>query len=568
MNSSLATRCASRAAAAPRLISSARLHQATATTTRLQYSAILSSQRRQQTRLFSSPPSLQNRSPVNSYPPPPPPPGGPHPRPQGGRGGTWKQWALFNLAGVTGVLIFAGVLKSVPGPNNNNNQNGTSQNNGKNAVMNKISFRPFIIAAKEQVSPTAFVLTLRAGDPGAPLLGRGGAGAGEGVVKEAWEHGLWSVEVKQPQLQIARHYTPLPLSYSASTPVDGGDGVVSLSSDDDDDDDGKVLRFLIRKVDGGEVSTYLSKQRVGDPVWLRGPHLGFDVEKRLGGNGNGNGNGDGDGGNVVFLAGGTGIAPALQIARKLLDARKQGGEEEEEEKAKPRISILWANRRSADALGREELERLEASSSISGGSAKSSGFMPSIWGSSKKSPDKDSVTVDNNEEEGKSSLAQLICDLHQKHPNHFRVSYFVDEEDVYIGPRAVRAALSDASPRQLLPAAPSCAWHAPAALEQLPDNKDAERRGLSCLCTSNNNTTDNDNDNGSNSNSNSNSNSVSAAVAGANLICVSGPDGFIDVYAGPKRWHAGTEMQGPVRGLLERVLKDGEARGNWLVLKL
>ncbi|KAG4219440.1 hypothetical protein PC116_g32080, partial [Phytophthora cactorum] len=61
--------------------------------------------------------------------------------------------------------------------------------------------------------------------------------------------------------------------------------------------------------------------------------------------------------------------------------------------------------------------------------------------------------------------------------------------------------------------------------------------------------------------------------AGADLICVSGPDGFGGAYAGPKRWFGGTERQGPVRGILGEMMEDGKFKiggieRNWLVLKL
>ncbi len=69
-----------------------------------------------------------------------------------------------------------------------------------------------------------------------------------------------------------------------------------------------LLRFLIRTVDGGEVSHYLARLGLGDTVELRGPHLGFDVPLRMG-----------NAGQLVFLAGGTGIAPALQAIRAVLD---------------------------------------------------------------------------------------------------------------------------------------------------------------------------------------------------------------------------------------------------------
>jgi hypothetical protein len=120
------------------------------------------------------------------------------------------------------------------------------------------------------------------------------------------------------------------------------------SHDDDDDYDGKV-RLYVRRMERGEVSGYLARLRVGETVELRGPRLGFDLCARAGvGVGGGEGvveeegkgkGGAGRGRKVVFLAGGTGIAPALQAARALMD--RPGVE----------MEVIWANRRREDCVG-------------------------------------------------------------------------------------------------------------------------------------------------------------------------------------------------------------------------
>ncbi|KAI5867273.1 hypothetical protein GGS23DRAFT_612392 [Durotheca rogersii] len=368
-----------------------------------------------------------------------------------------------------------------------------------NDILSATDFRAFAIVAREAVSPSAFELAVRADGPGA------GSGPSPALAR-ARAHGLWSVEVKQPQLQIARHYTPLPSPRRCGDDGDDGD-------DDDDDDNGRTLRFLVRRVAGGEVSTYLSKLRVGDRVWLRGPHLGFDVGRRRGG-----------AGNVVFLAGGTGIAPALQIAARLLDGgSEQGGPPDVS------VSILWANRYAADALGRPQAR----------GGASS---LPRWWWSLGRSQVPEIAEAAGAD----SVLAHQIRGLQRRHPDHFHIAYFVDDEGTAIGARDVRLACdSGASPVQLPPANPSCPWHSPAALEQLPDDKDAGRHREGCVCR--------------------------GPGVGADLLCVSGPDGFVAAYGGPKVWRDGAETQGPVRGMLGQILAEEEEKGNmrnWLVLKL
>jgi len=123
------------------------------------------------------------------------------------------------------------------------------------------------------------------------------------------------VQIKQPQLQIARSYTPLPSSGT------GGGG-----------DDG-ALRFLVKREPGGEMTGYLFSLGVEDKVFLRGPTVEYifppvgEVDKTL------------------FIAGGTGIAPALQLAANSLA---------------PETEIFWAVRRRAETEGAmaEEVERL------------------------------------------------------------------------------------------------------------------------------------------------------------------------------------------------------------------
>ncbi|KAI0883176.1 uncharacterized protein GGS22DRAFT_168046 [Annulohypoxylon maeteangense] len=507
MNISLAARCAGRAR--PSLLSGSRTaclrpHSLPIRNQHQISSRILSPR----TQPFSVLSARQNTTPQN------PPPGAQqpqqHPGPHPGRGQQYKTWILFNLAGLSAVIMLAIVLKSAP--------------TEKNPVINTSSFSPFTITSKEQVSPTAFVITVRAGDS-SPGENKPGSTAS---LKDAWAHGIWSVETKQPQLQIARHYTPLPSEPS---------------------NDEAELRFLIRKLDGGEMSTYLSKLDTGSQVHLRGPHPSFDVEKRLG-----------SASNVVFLAGGTGIAPALQVAAKLLETPVP-------EEEKPYVSILWANRRSTDALGRGE---------VSGAQGTVQGWVKSLRGDTADRKER-RETVEQEE----ASLARQLREMRERHPQRFRVAYFVDEEGGFIGAEDLQAALSPPPPSRtqsseessalsptrsirestpLLPPASTCPWHSPTLLTKLPDANDASRYNINCTCAR--------------AAPKSYTTAHPTAKPGTNLVFVSGPDGFVGSYAGPKRWFGGGEMQGVVDGVLKRVLEErekkeeGGERENWMVLKL
>lgn len=339
----------------------------------------------------------------------------------------------------------------------------------KDESLNDTRFTAFDVVSNEPVSPTAFILTIRSRDS---ELAKNSA-----KLKAAWDHGLWSVEFKQPQLQIARHYTPLP-------PLEGEDGTEGQ------------LRFLVRKMQGGEMSNYLSRMHVGDQVWLRGPHHGFDIPKRLG-----------DAREIVFLAGGTGIAPALQMVHKMLNASVNGAED-----SKPSIRILWANRRSVDCVARDEFR-------------------------SKREENHGTQSV----------FLRQILEIKHRHGDQFSIDYFVDDERKFIGVKDIDAALRSASATKttwtLQSANKSCRWHSAELLAASMDEDDGHTSDAACACPQ--------------------------GRAGRKIACVSGPDGFVEAFAGPKRWTGGRELQGPVQGVLGMIKQQSKGTmDDWLVLKL
>lgn len=380
-------------------------------------------------------------------------------------------------------------------------------------VLNGETFVPFTVVSTERTSPTTFILTVSA-----PTPHQADNGA---VVQGAWAHGLWSVEVKQPQLQIARYYTPLP---PAAAAADGGDGE-GLAA----------LRFLVRRYAGGEMSTYLSRLRPGDDVWLRGPHPGFDVAARLGAAGD----------RVVFLAGGTGIAPALQAARHLLSAR----EKEEKKNGKLSMEIIWANRVRADCAGCPRLQREgrgfwgRLSSSVTGGSA----------------PPGD---------QGPDGLQHpLVQELHEVQAAYRARGHELefkcvadDEAGTISGADVARAVLCSRTTPSPPTAASArteqapCYLHSQLQLRHSSNESDAGDAGLKgrggpgpatreCVCGG-------------------------EGATGKNLLMISGPDGFVSAYVGPKVWADGAERQGLVGGLVRKLMeKDPEVWRDWLVLK-
>ena len=171
-------------------------------------------------------------------------------------------------------------------------------------LLNPETFTPYTLTAVTPIAttpaPTA-LLTLAAPAPPAP-----------GTFSSTH---IQSIEIKNPQVMIARHYTPLPRADGAGT-----------------------IRLLVKREPGGEMSRYLFSLAAPAAVELRGPHDEYALPPA------------GAATRLLFLAGGTGIAPALQCAHKLLAASPRAS-----------MRILWAVRSRAESEGAAlaEVERLK-----------------------------------------------------------------------------------------------------------------------------------------------------------------------------------------------------------------
>lgn len=89
---------------------------------------------------------------------------------------------------------------------------------------------------------------------------------------------LWSVEIMQPQIQIVRSYTPLPLYFMKSERTRSGEEEPLLrviDNDREDYDKGGVMTFYIKRYDDGEMSRYLTSRKVGDIIDIRGPYTEY-----------------------------------------------------------------------------------------------------------------------------------------------------------------------------------------------------------------------------------------------------------------------------------------------------
>lgn len=241
-------------------------------------------------------------------------------------------------------------------------------------------FIKYILASKEDVSLTSSIFTLEPLTTSAirtddPLLRRV----------------ITSVQFKQPQLQIARSYTLLPRH---------------------DSHDPHELRFLIRKEPNGEVSGYLHRLPLGSELELRGLSAEYILPEQVD--------------TAVFLAGGTGITPAMQVARAL------AGEAD--------VHILWANRRREDCAG-------GVSDTQESSDSKSIMSWRSLFGLL-SAPTKQSETTMPSTT---NTIVDQLDDLKQQSSStahsSLRVNYYVDEEGSFIKPQDVSRLLVEGNSR-------------------------------------------------------------------------------------------------------------------------
>jgi len=322
----------------------------------------------------------------------------------------------------------------------------------KTPVLNTSTFTPYTLVAKHQVTTSSSIFILRP-PPASRAVEQ---------LREVWASGtsLWSVQAKQPQLQIGREYTPLPPTHVLN------DSPLSLLREDGGDAADADIHLLIRKEKNGEMTTYLDALPLDSTINLRGPYQDVKIPENVD--------------EVLFLAGGTGISPALQVAHIL--AKRRGA----------KIHILWANRKRDECAG----AKVETATSSSGGMF---GSLSGIWGGGGQ-PRRDQSEV----VEGKNLVVQILEEMKgQVPPGHFEINYYVDEDDSFIRSREVKRIL-------------------------------ASKPGP-----------------GPNE------------TPGAKLIMVSGPEGFVDYWAGRKRLEEGREKQGPLGGRLGTMELNG-----WKVWKL
>ncbi|KAH0498037.1 hypothetical protein TgHK011_005316 [Trichoderma gracile] len=328
----------------------------------------------------------------------------------------------------------------------------------KPSLLNSETFVPYTITSREAISPTSFIFTI------SPT------------------HQTLPSRISSPR----RHHGGIP-SDGQEDPADGS------------------LSFYVRAIGGGEMSTYLSRLGVGQDVWLRGPHVGFDVAARLG-----------EMNKIVFLAGGTGVVPAMQVAKAVLDKNPE-----------THVNILWAVRK------RDELQQLSSSPAV----RKPSWWH--FWAVRDSEPEELTTQLQHP-----SPIARQLTALQAKYGQRLHIQVAIDEEQTHFREPDLQKAISSGPSSSHFSrsiSASGCRLHDAAMLELAPEFE-APAAADECKC---------------------------ARGAGKNLLMVSGPDGFIAHYAGPKRWLGGQQVQGPVGGVAARLQRRHPwLADDWLVLKL
>jgi len=261
-------------------------------------------------------------------------------------------------------------------------------------TLNPDTFTKYSLVSREPVSATSSLFTVRPRYP---------SDSNYDMYEDAWRIGVWSVMFKQPQLQIGRDYTPLPTTAATSLSVD-------------EENDG-YLRFFIRKEPFGEVSRYLHSLDIGADIEMRGPQIECVIPKETK--------------DILFIAGGTGIAPALQAGYSLLSRTTS--------EHRPRIHILWASRLREDCIGGE--------SDTSKASARRSWF--SGWfGSSDSAPPSTQAVPAVSPKQATSLIVKELEALKSQYPGQITVDYYLDEENRFIGKQDISKFIESTRPTE------------------------------------------------------------------------------------------------------------------------
>jgi NAD(P)H-flavin reductase len=263
----------------------------------------------------------------------------------------------------------------------------------KDEELNQDTFVAYDLHDIKRVSPTLSIFSLRPLKPSELSI---------------WDNiaVLQSIQIKHPALQIARSYTPLPPTTSAA---DKG----STSSE---------LRFLIREEKDGEMSGYLHSLGKGSLVEVRGPFQEYpDPHSRTR-----NVQSQAAYDEVVVLAGGTGVATALQAVHTFLSKVAPGTRKND-----TKVRLLWAVRSVSDCPreARSVLDKQRIWSSPTNQLQRG----PSSTSKSGQHVEKDLCP---------GAVVEELEQWKETFRDQLEISYFVGEENHFINPSTLTSTLS------------------------------------------------------------------------------------------------------------------------------
>lgn len=143
-------------------------------------------------------------------------------------------------------------------------------------LLDPRSFHTFIVTHKEQIDEDHYLVELM------PKFNHWQYSFSSNYSQKSIWNGerIWSVEVKQPQIMVARSYTPLPLYFLKSEYTRSGERKPLLKvirPNSNDYDHGGVMTLYVKRYNDGEVSKFITDKSIGDELELRGPNIEYKI---------------------------------------------------------------------------------------------------------------------------------------------------------------------------------------------------------------------------------------------------------------------------------------------------
>ncbi|KAI5964111.1 CYC2 [Candida pseudojiufengensis] len=143
-----------------------------------------------------------------------------------------------------------------------------------NDLLSPNEFHKFIVTHKEQIDNDHYIIELKPKYDKWEMSFESNADS-----KSIWNgNKIWSVEVKQPDINVVRSYTPLPLYYLKSEYTRSGERkplLKVLNPETDGIKEKGTMCFYVKRYPHGEVSRYITSREVGQELELRGPQIEY-----------------------------------------------------------------------------------------------------------------------------------------------------------------------------------------------------------------------------------------------------------------------------------------------------